>query len=445
MTKRNGSIGIAGEDVHCNGITTNSACNTGYPAKVLIIASGRALAEFTSALASEGIESHVVYSAAEIARHLAQYPQWVAVCDVDGPQQRERQLVEALRLSSPVPTLILASAQDLHGLLLEQPPGPDREYAAKPIEADELIHRVKALMLRSGYRATSGPSRDSSPQQPRVQERLGKLIAITRAKGGVGASTIAANLAVGLARTADSRVLLVDADLWYGDIGALLDMPPSDGMVRAADAWTGKEFDRWALDRAPSRHRSGVSVLMRPEEPAAVEQLDPSIVAGAITAYRTLFDFVIVDTAPSLNEFNLQLLDAADQIILVATVDVSALYNTRRLMDIAEQVGYAQKTRLVLNRADTGVATDLAEANLKLRASVSLPSAGRLVVDAANRGTPVLLGDRLHEYVFSRNLTRLVDLVAGRTDLEAETPSKHANLFTRMTGGLALGAQRIAG
>src|SRR6185437_6636782 len=104
-----------------------------------------------------------------------------------------------------------------------QLPQTDRpwERVSKPLWPEELLHRVKAVLgdgeLSSGR--AFGKAQVSAARRP----EKGQIVAVFSNKGGVGKSTIAMNLAIGLRRLHGDRVLLVDADLYYGDLEPLLD------------------------------------------------------------------------------------------------------------------------------------------------------------------------------------------------------------------------------
>jgi Flp pilus assembly CpaE family ATPase len=106
---------------------------------------------------------------------------------------------------------------------------------------------------------------------------------------------------------------------------------------------------------------------------------------------------------------------------LITTPEISAVHNTSRFLKIADTVGYTEKITLVLNRANTGVKTESLEQQLDLRVAASIVSSGRVVVEAANRGVPVLLADPNGEEEITRGLTHVVELVAG-----AERPQPSA-------------------
>jgi pilus assembly protein CpaE len=288
------------------------------------------------------------------------------------------------------------------------------EYVAKPARLDELVLRVKAVMLRAGYElpATSYGSGNGHSEGADIDGfHHGTVTTIFSAKGGVGKTTIAANLAVGLVRFFRRKTLLVDADLWFGDVGVLMNLVSKKSLF---DVCSGGEPDLTALQKAVVQHRSGVSVLLRPPDPLFVEKLDPDSVARAITTYKVLFDDVIVDTRPSFDEATLKILDAADRILLVTTPELSACHNTARFLGIAESLGYSHKLTLIVNRANSGIDMEALQETLGMTVSAKIVSAGRIVVDAASQGIPLFLKDPDLDMQITKDLARLVEIVAGK-------------------------------
>ena len=135
-------------------------------------------------------------------------------------------------------------------------------------------------------------------------------------KGGVGKSTIAMNLAVGLRRLHGDRVLLVDADLYYGDLEPLLD---AQGRHTIADLCIRQSREPDSLMGLTTAHASGISFLPRPAEMARIETLDMSLLVQALPVYASLFDHVVVNMSTALDEFNLSILEAAHRIVVITT------------------------------------------------------------------------------------------------------------------------------
>jgi pilus assembly protein CpaE len=369
--------------------------------------------ELEGALAEEGITSRVLRSADEALVLLEQARNPLLVLDGELPIEDVRQLYERAHGFPAIPLLLLFPAAGLP-FKTRSARGRVEERVTKPAQALELALRVKALMLRAGY---SVPARRAQavaaapivqPTDDRASE--GKIVAVFSVKGGAGKSTIAVNLAVGLAQLYRRKTLLVDADVWFGDVGVLLDVK---GGRSLADICDGDDVDLFGLPKAITPHTSGISVLQRPPNPVTVEKLNPRVVARTIITYKSLYEYVLVDTGPSLDDINLQILDAADHILLVATPELTAIHNCSRFLVLAETLGYSDKISLVLNRANSGIDGDSIVQTLQVPILSRIVSAGRLVVEAANAGTSIMQMDPLRREPITHDFVRLVELVVG--------------------------------
>jgi pilus assembly protein CpaE len=237
------------------------------------------------------------------------------------------------------------------------------------------------------------------------------VIVLLGPKGGVGRSTLACNLAVGLARLYGKHVALIDAQLWHGDLAVLLDLPGERSIASLVDQ--GDSLDLDALRGVLLRHPSGMEVLLAPPSPELVETIPASLPARVARLCQAVFDFVVVDTPSSLDEYVLQLLEVADRVVLVTTPEVTALRNTVGLLKLAPALGWIDQVLLVLNRANTGIAQEQVEQTLGRAVDVTIPSAGLLLLDAANRGQPLLEQDLMGAEQVTRDLGRLVAHIAG--------------------------------
>jgi Flp pilus assembly CpaE family ATPase len=154
-------------------------------------------------------------------------------------------------------------------------------------------------------------------------------------------------------------------------------------------------------------------VLLRPSDLASAEKVRVEQVARAVSSYQALFDHVIVDTHPSLDELNLLLLDAADRILLVTTPEISAIHHTSRFLEVAGALNISHKLALVLNRAGSGIRARELESQLGFPVAASVVSAGRAVVEAATNGKTLFEQDPTEAGEITRDLGRLVEFVAG--------------------------------
>jgi pilus assembly protein CpaE len=238
----------------------------------------------------------------------------------------------------------------------------------------------------------------------------GQLTVVFSVKGGSGKSTIAANLAVGLASLYSFQTLLVDANLWFGDIGVLLNLTST----RSSFDVCTDDADIFALPKAVVPHSSGASVLLRPPDALSVEKLKLKSFVDALDRYRSLYEHVIVDTAPALDELNLDLLEMATRILLVVTPEMGALHNTARFLGLAERLGISKKLSLVLNRSNSGISSDDLQRTLGIPVAMGVVSAGRIMLDAVNEGTTLIAMDPNRRERITQDLVSIVEVVAGR-------------------------------
>jgi pilus assembly protein CpaE len=143
----------------------------------------------------------------------------------------------------------------------------------------------------------------------------------------------------------------------------------------------------------------------------------------------------MVNMSPSMDEMNLQILDVADVILLVATPEVAAITNTARFLEVARRVGYDRKLRVVLNRANSGINVATIEETLNCKIACSLVSDGRAAVESANDGVPLLIGDPQARRPLTRGIVSIVEQLAGIDDRETIEPSKNMLSFLRRRPG----------
>jgi pilus assembly protein CpaE len=240
--------------------------------------------------------------------------------------------------------------------------------------------------------------------------RKGMLVVIASAKGGVGKSVIAAHLAVGLARFYLRETVLVDANLRFGDQAVLLNLKTPRCLEHLAQLTT--------VDAAVARdlltpHGSGLRVLVRPHDLVAAETVDPGIVVALVRAYQAISDYVVVDAPTGLEELSLQLCEAADKILVVATPEMTTAAQTIRFLEMAGILGHAQKTSVVLNRANAGIDQRAMTASLGIPVTNSVVSAGQVVLHATNDGVALYDRDPAARQQITKDLRQLVATVAG--------------------------------
>jgi Flp pilus assembly CpaE family ATPase len=383
---------------------------------VLVFTANPALAGLDSTLQQAGLDTQRVSSLSQARQVLAaRHGRCIAVLDNYQPAPyRFAEVYQLLHTELAVPTLVLVNKGRKHAPLPWRKTGlPETDQVRLPASSAELLLRVQALLLHAGLTALPVPAAGREPA------RQGQIIVLFALKGGIGRTTIAANLAVGLAQDHGKRVALVDADLWYNGQAALLDLH-SDKHLGSLVPYSA-HLDADLLRDVLVPHAAGMQVLLGPPDPVQVETIPADLPARVASAYRSMFDYVIVDTHPSMEEYVLQLLEVADRILLVTTPEVGPMRSAAKVLELAPRLGWQDKLQLVVNRADAGVQADQLEAVLGVPVTARIVSAGRPVVDAANRGRPLLL-DRGTNEPITRDLRQLAANIAGEP-VPAEAPT----------------------
>lgn len=265
-----------------------------------------------------------------------------------------------------------------------------RDVLPSPAETDVLSESVArvAAELVIGF-PTNGPP--SAGEAEAVTE-LGRVITVFSTKGGAGKSVLASNLAVVLARRSPKPVVLVDADLQFGDVAIMTRLAPQHTIVDAVDNL--ERLDAALLQSLLVRHEpSGMLVLAAPLEPQFADRISAADVLAVLAVLRTFAGHIVVDTPATFNDVVLGVIEQSDDVLLVAGMDVPNIKNvkiglqTLRLLDTP-----ASKLHLVLNRADAKVKLDVGEVErtLQLTTEGRIPS-DMVVPQSVNNGTPVVL------------------------------------------------------
>jgi pilus assembly protein CpaE len=307
-----------------------------------------------------------------------------------------------------------------------------REFLVKPFSSDELtasIRQVHAREVEKQSRRAAAPvmvsSGEGGASAPAAGDRDGRIVAIFSPKGGVGRTTIAVNMAVAAATELGKSVLLMDGSFQFGDVGVLLNLNPKNksiaDLVPELEAGEPESLDTFVIN-----HSTGIRVLLAPPSPEMAELITPTAVKRVLEAVRRQHDLVIVDCTSWFNETTLSILDAADVVLTILSLEITSIKNMRLFLEVADQLGYEHgKIKLVLNRADSslGIRVTDVENSIGRKVDHTIVSDGRSVVYALNRGVPFFLSNR--EAQVSQDILRLAAAVAGeRTSATADEARK---------------------
>jgi pilus assembly protein CpaE len=343
----------------------------------------------------------------------------VVLMDINMPDMDGITATEKLSAAVPAAAVVMMSVQGEADYLRRSMLAGAREFLVKPFSSDELTASIRQVYTREQDKisrmAAAAPvvSNDSGASGGVGSEGEGRVIAIFSPKGGVGRTTIAVNLAVAAATELGRSVVLMDGSFQFGDVGVLLNLNPKNKSI--ADLVPELEQgEPESLDTFVIKHSSGIEVLLAPPSPEMAELITPAGVKRVIEALRRRHDLVIVDCTSWFNDTTLAILDAADDVLTILSLEITSIKNMRLFLEVAEQLGYEQsKVKLVLNRADSTLGIRVADVENSIGRKVdhTIVSDGRSVVYALNRGVPFFLSNR--EAQVSQDILRLATVVSG--------------------------------
>src|SRR5688572_9171985 len=356
----------------------------------------------------------------------------VVLMDINMPDMDGIAATEQLARAVPTAAVVMMSVQGEADYLRRSMLAGAREFLVKPFSSDELTASIRHVHTRerdkqsrisvaapapasAGGGGTAGATEGSG--EP------GRVVALFSPKGGVGRTTVAVNMAVAAATELGKKVVLVDGSFQFGDVGVLLNLNPKNKSI--ADLvpeleQAGHEVE--SIDTFVINHSAGIRVLLAPPSPEMAELITPAGIKRVIEALRLTHDLVVVDCTAFFNDTTLAILDAADIILTMLSLEITSIKNMRLFLEVAEQLGYESgKVRLILNRADSALGIRVADVEHSIGRKVdeTIVSDGRSVVYALNRGVPFFLSNR--EAQVSQDILRLARSVVGEGSQVAAT------------------------
>ncbi len=223
---------------------------------------------------------------------------------------------------------------------------------------------------------------------------MAKTVVIFSTKGGVGKTLIAANLAVSLGRDLMKRVCLIDLDLQAaGDMARLLDLNPQKTMVDFINVLK-KKPENIKKDDFLVKSPLGISFLPAVLKPQQSPHLEPNHIKEVFSLLDKDYEFLIVDAGKSFSDIFVATLNQANLILLVITPDILSIYQNKWTLDTLQFLHFPlNMIKVLLNRAESisSISWQEIRASLPIDIILQIPSEGRVVGQAVNRGVPVVI------------------------------------------------------
>ncbi len=330
----------------------------------------------------------------------------IVIMDINMPDMDGIQATNEITKAVPTAAVIMMSVQTDADYMRKAMQAGARQFLGKPIDPDELYSTIRSVyknyepIRRQAQAIQDIPLDVRKPKAMNAdggEARAGNIIVVYSPQGGVGCTTLATNLAAGLMRKG-IKVLLIDADLQFGDIGVFLKLQSQSTLLDLVHKIDDLDTD--FFDSVVATHESGLKVLLGPQRPEFAEEVEavPTAVAKIVEKIASSYDFIVIDTSTRIDEQLLSLTDIASKVVVVATPTLAAVKNTRFVIDLFDKLNYPpDKTLLVLNRLEdersrnrVTIPTEVIEKHLKRTAVAKIPLNEPVILSAVNKGVPAV-------------------------------------------------------
>jgi pilus assembly protein CpaE len=289
------------------------------------------------------------------------------------------------------------------------------EYVVAPISMADIVGVISSIFV--------------DPEA----EPIGRSIAFVGAKGGVGSSTIAHNVAWSMSALFGSEVVVADLDLPFGTANINFDQDPAQGIAEAIFA--PERIDEVYLDRLLAQCAERLSLLAAPSTLDRVYDFDPEAFAHLIDTAQRSAPLIVLDVPHAWNGWTKNTLMRADEIVITATPELANLRNTKNLVDMLKKLRPNDgPPKLIVNQ--TGVpkrpeisAADFAEP-LGIQPMAVLPFDPLLFGNASNNGR--MLGETDAKHAIVQMINEMAHVLTGRSEIKARKKAGLGNLIDRL-------------
>ena len=228
-------------------------------------------------------------------------------------------------------------------------------------------------------------------QNLEVKDQKSRVITVFSNKGGVGKTSIAVNLSLELANITKEKIALVDLNLQMGDITTFLDIVPSFDISYPINNLY-KMNSEFLLNTLERYKDTNLYVLAEPPSLENAKKITSEQIRELIKILKKTFSYVIIDISPNFENKTIAALDNSDLILLVTMVNLPAIRNCQRCLDIFDRLGYRKnKTQIVLNRfmENDEIKVDDVESVLNREVYWKIPNNYFAIMSSINKGIPI--------------------------------------------------------
>lgn len=350
----------------------------------------------------------------------------IVLMDLNMPVMGGLEATERISATFPEVAVVVLSVQDDVEYVRRSMRAGAKDYLFKPVSGDVLESTLVQVYESSQSRVTRNTVALLSDRFTRQT----RIVALVSAKGGVGKTTTAVNLAAALA-SEGRKVALVDCDLQFGDAALMVNAKPLRTIADLCKET--RDIDGEVIENYLEQVGENLWLLPAPTRPEEAEYVSPTQIRVILQAMRRRFDYIVVDTAPVANDIFFGVVDGVDHVLCVNTPNVAVLKNNRLLLDLLGQLGYEARdlVKHVVCRASSKAGVKLRDVEKVIGEEIysEIDNDYTVVEDSINAGVPFVVRDK------GNRLSKQVFLLATKLEEEAGYRVARKSPLRRLIGG----------
>lgn len=324
----------------------------------------------------------------------------IVLMDINMPELDGLKASEILAKDFPNVQTVIMSIQSEQEYFRRAMKAGAKDFLVKPFSTNELVDTINNVFnswLKDRPELfASEPSAD--------------ILTFFATKGGVGRTTLAVNLAASLA-SKGKKTLLIDASLQFGDVGITLNLAAKRTISNLVET---PDFSFGDIESNLIRHECGLDLLLAPREPALADAVKAEHLLRIIDLAKPFYQYIVFDTPPMITEKELGILDRSTLILLVATLEISSLKNTKICLKTFSDINFdMSRVKLILNKEipNVGIGKGDLEAGLSIPVYATVPMESEIAQRSLNQGELIVL--KSPASAIGRSILGMAEQLAG--------------------------------
>lgn len=301
----------------------------------------------------------------------------IVILEIDNKTDDSVEKIKTILEGFPKTSIFATSKDKTSDTILKIMRAGATEYLLRPVAEEDLgsaLQKVGRLWIA----------------KPASKDEEGSIYTVFSPKGGVGVTTLAANLATNIYSLTKKPTLLVDLDLDAGDVTTFLNMKTS---YTISDVTLNiSRLDESFLKGVLSKHESGIFVLAEPEKVEEGVSIPGADIRKVLAILKTMFRYIVIDTESVLDERTLAAVELSDVLLMVFVMSLPGIKHTQRHLKYFEMMGLGRdRIKLVVNRyiKKGDIRIEDAEEALTYPITWSIPNDYDSAITSLNKGVPV--------------------------------------------------------